>query len=156
MPGPAARAALGPARCGGEPDTRPPPPPLRAAGLGRCGLAWSRWSPSHSLAWLGGLSSSAGTGPGRGLAGASPLRFELPSVVSTRWRNRATRLHSHWLSQDFFGLVCPLFARKLEKPRKKSGRGCWNSSHSPVHTLLTAPLSEAPEPTGVTSDRQAT
>ena len=93
---------------------------------GRAGLPSVTSGPPSFLAWLGGLSSS----PGRGLAGASPLRFELPSWRARSGPNRATRLHSHWLNQDFFGPVCPLFARNPEKPRKKSGRGGCQACHS--------------------------
>ena len=108
----------------------------------RPGSLWSGLSPMAAIpsaGRVGGAGSSAGsspgTSPGRGLAGASPLRFELPSGVSTRWRNRATRLHSHWLSRDFFGAVCPLFARNLEKCRRNPVEGV-GIQVTPVGILL--------------------
>ena len=114
---PGAVSSRTPTRRGGGAGARPGPgwPAFGDIGAARCsGLP------------VGGLSSS----PGRGLAGASALRFELPSWRARSGANRATRLHSHWLNQDFFGPVCPLFARKFEKPRKKSGRGGCQACHS--------------------------
>ena len=73
--------------------------------------------------------------------GASPLRFELPAGGPV-WA----------CSSPDAEKVCRTRTGETRVSRKRSLQGM---SHSP-HTVLTAPLTEAPEPTGVTSDRQAT
>ena len=120
---PGAVSSRTPTRRGGGAGARPGPgwPAFGDIGAARCsGLP------------VGGLSSS----PGRGLAGASALRFELPPGVSTRCGIVQPGGVAMWLTRPAAGKVCRTRTGQTRVSRRKS----WTGMSHCAHTFSTAPL----------------